>query len=105
MHITYWQKLLYSLGSLGVALSYQAFGTYIQFLYIDILGVKASLIGLGWSVYGIWNAVNDPLAGYWSDNTKTRWGRRIPWIVSAFVPVGLLFYLLWAAPLHGDAPP
>ncbi len=98
MRLKYWQKILYAAGSLGVALSYQAFGTYIQFFYIDILGVKASLIGIGWSVYGIWNAVNDPLAGYWSDNTKTRWGRRRPWIAGMCIPVGLFFYLLWVPP-------
>ncbi len=98
MRLKYWQKLLYAAGSLGVALSYQAFGTYIQFFYIDILGVKASLIGIGWSLYGIWNAVNDPLAGYWSDNTKTRWGRRVPWIAGLCIPMGLLFYLLWVPP-------
>ena len=98
MKLKSWQKILYSAGSLGVALSYQAFATYIQFFYIDILGVKAALVGIGWSLYGIWNAVNDPLAGYWSDNTRTRWGRRIPWIASTFIPVGLLFYLLWVPP-------
>jgi GPH family glycoside/pentoside/hexuronide:cation symporter len=98
MKLHYWQKLLYAAGSLGTALSYQAFGTYIQFFYIDILGVKASLVGIGWSVYGIWNAVNDPLAGYWSDNTKTRWGRRRPWIAGMCLPVGLFFYLLWVPP-------
>jgi GPH family glycoside/pentoside/hexuronide:cation symporter len=108
MKLNHWQKILYASGSLGVALSYQAFGTYIQFLYIDILGLKASLVGIGWSVYGIWNAVNDPLAGYWSDNTKTRWGRRIPWIASTFIPVGIFFYLLWVPPSPllsgGDVP-
>ncbi len=78
MKLSYWQKILYASGSLGVALSYQAFATYIQFFYIDILGVKASLVGIGWSIYGIWNAVNDPLAGYFSDNTRSRFGRRIP---------------------------
>jgi GPH family glycoside/pentoside/hexuronide:cation symporter len=108
MKLTYWQKLLYSAGSLGVALSYQAFGAYIQFLYIDRLGLKASLVGLGWSLYGVWNAVNDPLAGYWSDRTRTRWGRRIPWILAGFIPVGLLFYLLWVPPAAliagGDTP-
>lgn len=98
MKLTHWQKLLYAAGSLGVALSYQAFGTYIQFLYIDILGLKASLVGVGWGLYGIWNAVNDPLAGYWSDRTNTRLGRRIPWILSTFIPVGLFFYLLWVPP-------
>lgn len=98
MRLSGWQKLLYASGSLGVALSYQAFGTYIQFLYIDILGLKASLVGIGWSLYGIWNAVNDPLAGHLSDRTRTRWGRRTPWIAGAFIPVGLFFYLLWVPP-------
>jgi len=98
MRLPRWRKILYASGSLGVALSYQAFGTYIQFLYIDILGIKASLVGVGWSLYGIWNAVNDPLAGYLSDRTQTRWGRRTPWIAGAFIPLGLLFYLLWVPP-------
>ncbi len=98
MRLPHGQRLLYASGSLGVALSYQAFGTYIQFLYIDILGLKVSLVGLGWSLYGVWNAVNDPLAGHLSDRTRTRWGRRTPWIAGAFIPLGLLFYLLWVPP-------
>ncbi len=88
-------RFLYSAGSLGVALSYQAFSAYIQFLYIDRLGVRASWIGLVWALYGIWNAVNDPLTGYWSDRTRTRWGRRRPWMVGALVPLAITFYLLW----------
>ncbi len=108
MKLHYWQKLIYSAGALGVALSYQAFGAHIQFLYIDILGVQATLIGLGWTLYGLWNAVNDPLAGYLSDNTKTRFGRRRPWILGFFIPLALFFYLLWVPPLSiirgGDVP-
>ncbi len=92
------QMILYSSGSLAVALSYQAFSTYIQFLYIDVLGLKAAWVGLAWSVYGLWNAINDPLAGYWSDKTQTRWGRRIPWIAAMFIPLSLTFYLLWVPP-------
>lgn len=93
-----WQIILYASGSLATALSYQAFATYIQFLYIDILGLKAAWVGISWSVYGVWNAVNDPLAGYWSDRTRTRWGRRIPWIAGLFLPLSLTFYLLWTPP-------
>lgn len=92
------QMILYSSGSLAVALSYQAFSTYIQFLYIDVLGLRAAWVGFVWSVYGVWNAVNDPLAGYWSDKTQTRWGRRIPWIAALFIPLALTFYLLWVPP-------
>lgn len=93
-----WQIILYSSGSLAVALSYQAFSTYVQFLYIDVLGLRAAWVGLVWSIYGLWNAVNDPLAGYWSDKTQTRWGRRIPWIAGSFIPLALTFYLLWVPP-------
>jgi len=97
-------RLLYAAGSLGVALSYQAFSAYIQFLYIDILGVRAAWIGLVWAVYGIWNAVNDPLSGYWSDRTRTRWGRRVPWIAGSLVPLLITFYLLWFPFGAGDGP-
>lgn len=88
-------RLLYASGSLSVALSYQAFSAYIQFLYIDILGVRAAWIGLIWALYGVWNAINDPLAGYWSDRTRTRWGRRVPWIAALFIPLSITFFLLW----------
>ena len=88
-------RFLYAAGSLGVALSYQAFSTYIQFLYIDTLGVRATWIGLVWAIYGIWNAVNDPLSGYLSDRTRTAWGRRLPWMFGSFIPLVLTFYLLW----------
>ncbi len=93
-----WQLILYASGSVSVALSYQAFATYIQFLYIDVFGLRAAAVGLVWSLYGLWNAVNDPLAGYWSDRTRTRWGRRIPWIAALFVPLSLTFYMLWTPP-------
>lgn len=93
-----WQMILYASGSLSVALSYQAFATFIQFLYIDIFGLRAAAVGVVWSLYGVWNAVNDPLAGYWSDRTRTRWGRRIPWIAALFLPLSVSFYLLWTPP-------
>jgi GPH family glycoside/pentoside/hexuronide:cation symporter len=93
-----WQLILYASGSLATAVSYQAFSTYIQFLYIDVYGLRAAWVGLVWSLYGLWNAVNDPLAGYLSDRTHTRWGRRIPWIATAFIPLSISFYLLFVPP-------
>ncbi|MDX1413923.1 MAG: MFS transporter [Candidatus Promineifilaceae bacterium] len=90
--------ILYSSGSLATAVSYQAFATYIQFLYIDAFGLQAAWVGIVWSIYGVWNAVNDPLAGWLSDRTHTRWGRRIPWIAGLFIPLSITFYLLWVPP-------
>jgi GPH family glycoside/pentoside/hexuronide:cation symporter len=100
--------ILYASGSLATAVSYQAFATYIQFLYIDIYGLKAAWVGIVWAVYGVWNAINDPLAGYWSDRTHTRFGRRIPWIAGLFIPLSVTFYFLFVPPeriaFSGGAP-
>jgi methanogenic corrinoid protein MtbC1 len=46
----------------------------------------------------IWDAVNDPFIGYLSDKTRTRWGRRYPWIVLGAIPFGLTFFLTWIVP-------
>lgn len=103
-HLPRWQMILYASGSLAVALSYQSFATYIQFVYIDVLGLAARWVGLAWAIYGVWNAINDPLSGYWSDKTQTRWGRRIPWIAGSFLPLGITFYFLWSPPPDSSPP-
>ena len=46
----------------------------------------------------IWDAISDPLVGYWSDRTRTRLGRRLPWLYASALPTGLLFAGLWAPP-------
>jgi GPH family glycoside/pentoside/hexuronide:cation symporter len=49
-------------------------------------------------VLGILDAVDDPLIGYWSDRTRTRWGRRIPFVVTATPFYALFFFLFWVPP-------
>ncbi|GAB4456572.1 MAG: MFS transporter [Anaerolineae bacterium] len=93
-----WHKVAYAAGSLGTAVSYQAFANRIQFFYIDVIGISAATVGVVWFIYGLWNAINDPLMGDLSDRTRTRWGRRIPYIRFGAIPLGVLFVLLWAPP-------
>jgi len=98
MTSSYWRKLLYAFGMFGVTLSYQAFTGWIQFYYLDILRLAPAAMSVAWVIFTLWNMVNDPIAGQLSDNTRTRWGRRIPWIAALSVPLGISFYLLWAVP-------
>ncbi len=94
---------LYSLGSLGVGLLGQAFSSWARIYYVDVLGLPLVLYGTGMTIYGIWNAINDPLAGQWSDRTRTRWGRRIPFILFGTIPFCVMFVLVWAVPQSARA--
>lgn len=90
------RKLAYSFGGIATSLSYQAFATYILFFYVDYMKLSAGLAAIAMVIYGIWNALNDPLAGYISDRTRTRWGRRIPYIMFGAVPFGFIYFLMWS---------
>ena len=92
------KKIAYSFGAIATALSYQAFSTYILFFYVDVQKLAASFAAIAMIIYAIWNAINDPLAGFISDRTKTRFGRRIPYIFSCAIPFGIVYFLLWATP-------
>lgn len=59
---------------------------------------------LGFTVYTLWNAINDPVAGAISDRTQTRFGKRIPYILFGTLPLVIFFFLVWSSPFQGDDP-
>ncbi|TCZ71053.1 MFS transporter [Paenibacillus albiflavus] len=90
-----WQKIAYSSGNFPVNLMAQMFATYIVFYYVDHLGVKPALIGLAMVIHGIFGAILNPLIGYLSDNTRSKWGRRVPYITFGIIPLAASFTLVW----------
>ncbi len=75
---------------------------FLLFYFYEVeIGLATWMTGLGMVIYGIWDAVNDPLLGFVSDKptrlTK-RWGRRFPWIVIGFVPTLISFLLIFYPP-------
>lgn len=90
--------ITYGLGSFGLESLYTVFTGFYLFYYIDELGLAVAMAAIINVIYAIWDAVNDPLVGFLSDNTRTRWGRRRPWLVTGLpFYVGLLV-LVYAVP-------
>ncbi|MBD2867708.1 MFS transporter [Paenibacillus sp. IB182493] len=96
-------KIAYSSGNLSVNLIAQAFASYIVFYYVDVLGVRPGLISAAMIVHGIVNAVLNPFFGYLSDRTRSRWGRRIPYMLFGMVPLAALFTAIWFPVGEGTA--
>jgi len=90
--------IAYGLGSFGLESLYKVFVGFYLFYYIDELGLAVALAAIINVIYAIWDAVNDPIVGFLSDNTRTRWGRRRPWLLTGLpFYVGLLV-LVYAVP-------
>jgi len=63
------------------------------------LGMNPALVGLLGAIPRITDAITDPLVGYLSDHTRSRWGRRRPWIFIGAIAVGIVYALLWQLPI------
>jgi GPH family glycoside/pentoside/hexuronide:cation symporter len=91
-------KVVWGLASLGTSTISGTFAALLTIFYQDYLGLDKNLYGLAWIIYGIWNAINDPLFGYITDGTRSRLGRRIPYMRFTAPFLALAFILVWFAP-------
>ncbi len=67
----------------------------IDVYYLKVYGADPALLALSWLFFIVWNMVNDPLIGILEERTKSRWGRRIPYLRFGCVPYTLSFILVW----------
>jgi GPH family glycoside/pentoside/hexuronide:cation symporter len=97
--------LSYSLGGFFDNFLTAAFTIRVIGFYEDELLVPIILIGVAFFFYGIWNMVNDPLAGFLSDKTTRftkKWGRRFPWFLFSAFPLAIVYFLIFAVPFTGE---
>ena len=92
--------LLYSLGAVPSALPFNMIGSWLLTFYTIEAGLSLIEFGILLIFYGIWNAINDPLIGFYMDKLKLKKGRRIPWIVYGTIPMTLGFIGLWWVPFN-----
>ena len=97
-------KIAYAIGSIGDTGFYQVITAFLLFFLIETVHLDSLLAGLAYALaFGAWNAINDPIIGVLSDRTRTRLGRRRPWIITGAPLTFLFFILLWSVPTGGKS--
>ncbi|MHA1265249.1 MAG: MFS transporter [Candidatus Helarchaeota archaeon] len=96
------EKFSYSIGQFADTVAYQGFTYLIFTFYFAVVKLPVDWITWGFIFWSIWNALNDPLVGILSDRTKTRWGKRKPWIMFSTIPLALIMFFLFTPPMPND---
>jgi GPH family glycoside/pentoside/hexuronide:cation symporter len=90
------------LGSFGLNIIAGLFSAWTLTFYIKIIEINPLLWAFSWLSYLIWNAINDPIFGFLSDRTNTRFGRRIPYLIFCGPLLSVSFVLMYFTPLNGQ---
>ena len=94
-------KLMHGLGSVAFGVKDGGFSFFLLPFYNLVLGVDAGNVGAALATALVIDAIADPLIGHLCDRTYTRWGRRLPWLYIAPVPLAMAWTLLWSPPFTG----
>jgi len=91
-------KLGYGVGDVGCNIFIVTTGMFLLFFLTDVLGVEPALAGLALLFPKLWDVISDPLMGGISDMTRSRIGRRRPYLIYSSIPFGIAFFILFLAP-------
>ena len=95
-------KVGFGIGSAAEAIALHTITAYAVLFYNQVLGLPAHLAGIAVSISLVLDSVVEPLAGSMSDRTRSKWGRRHPFMYFAAVPIALGFYAVFNPPAELD---
>lgn len=88
----------YASGEGSYSLMMNGISAFALLYYVQVLGLSGKLAGLALSISMLWDAVTDPVMGHITDNTRSRFGRRHPYLVSGGILMAASFFFLWSVP-------
>lgn len=94
-------KIAYGAGDAGAGITSNLIVFSFLIFLTNVAGIDPLAAGTVLLIGNIWDAINDPMVGVLSDRTRTRWGRRYPWMFIAGIPFGITFFLTWLVPDFG----
>jgi GPH family glycoside/pentoside/hexuronide:cation symporter len=98
-----WLKSTHGLGSIAYGVKDNGFATFLLLFYNQVIGLDAGVVGAAIMVALFADALVDPIIGELTDRTRSRWGRRLPWLYGAPIPLAIMWMLLWSPPAMSDA--
>jgi GPH family glycoside/pentoside/hexuronide:cation symporter len=91
-------KLIYGFGDTGFSLTTTIIGAYFAIFLTDVVGITPGTAAIAIFIGRSWDYINDPIIGHISDRTRTRWGRRRPFLLFGALPFALAYILMWYRP-------
>jgi len=101
--ITLSTKLAFATGEIGDNLAYQSFSFLVFTFYFTFVKLPVLWITIGYVIWSLWNSINDPLLGFFSDKTKSKLVRRIPWMIVGTIPLAAVMILMFTPPLSSSS--
>ncbi len=97
-NLTRGEKLMYGVGDIGFSLTTTILGAYFAIFLTDVVGLRPGIAAIAVFIGKSWDYINDPVFGHISDRTRTKWGRRRPYLLFGALPLALTFTMLWWQP-------
>jgi glycoside/pentoside/hexuronide:cation symporter, GPH family len=97
-HLSRKTKLSYGAGDFGFALTDTVIGVLFAIFLTDVVGLAPALAAAAIFIGRTWDYINDPFIGFISDRTRSRWGRRRPFLLIGFIPFAIGFSMMWMIP-------
>ena len=91
-------RFFYGLGSAPYGIKDNGFSFFLLVFYAQVLGLSHTLTSMAIAVAIVIDAISDPIVGYLSDNWRSRWGRRHPFMYVAIIPICISYGFLWNPP-------
>ncbi|MCY3793201.1 MAG: MFS transporter, partial [Gammaproteobacteria bacterium] len=92
------QVIAYAHPTVGVSLVFFLLNLYFFKYATDVLYIAPATMGILFGLARGWDAISDPMAGYLSDRTRSRMGRRRPWLYASVLPMAVVPVMLWSPP-------
>jgi len=91
-------KIIYGFGDIGFSMTGTIIAAYFSIFLTDVIGIRPAVAAIALFIGKSWDYINDPLIGHISDRTRSRWGRRRPFLLFGALPFALSFAFLWWKP-------